>query len=100
MAKEKKSVTRKLIRAGGWGLARRVGRIIPGVGTIIAVSFVGYDIKKKGFVKGIVNSGLDAVPFVGAGKNVIEMITGDLIPDKELSNGKKMPKKGKDEVKK
>ena len=100
MAQEKKSLTRKLVHAGGWKLARRVGKTIPGVGTVIAIGFVGYDIKKKGFVKGIVNSGLDAVPFVGLGKNVLEMFTGDLLPDKENSNGKRLPKKEENEVKK
>lgn len=100
MAKEKKSLTKKLVHAGGWKIARRVGKSIPGVGTAIAIGFVGYDIKKKGFVNGLVNSGLDAVPFVGLGKNVLEFFTGDLLPDKADSNEKRLPKKEKNEVKK
>lgn len=74
--------------------------MIPGVGTVIAIGFVGYDIKKKGFVKGVVNSGLDAIPFVGIGKNIIEVFTGDVISDKKESAGLKLPKKVNNEVKK
>lgn len=100
MAKKETSLTRKLVHAGGWKLARRIGKSIPGVGTAIAVGFVGYDIKKKGVVYGVINSGLDAVPFVGLGKNVIEFFTGDLLPDKSARNGKKLPEKKKNEDKK
>jgi hypothetical protein len=98
MAKKDKSLKRKLVHAGGWSLVRRVGKMIPGVGTALAIGFVGYDIKKKGFVKGVVNSGLDAIPFVGIGKNIVEVFSGDLLSDKEISNGKRLPKKVKDEV--
>lgn len=84
MAKEKSGLTRKLIEAGGWKLARRVAKQIPFVGTALALGLVGYDIKKKGVVKGVVNSGLDAIPVIGTGKNVIELFTGDLLPDKEV----------------
>ena len=65
--------------------ARRIAKSVPYVGTAMAIGFVGYDIKKKGFVKGVINSGLDAIPFVGAGKNLIEFFTGDLLPDKKDS---------------
>lgn len=82
MAENKKSLKRKLVEAGGWRLARRVGKSVPYVGTAMAIGMVGYDIKKKGLVKGVINSGLDAIPFVGLAKNAVEFFTGDLIPDK------------------
>jgi hypothetical protein len=90
MAENKKSLKRKAAEAGGWMAARRVAKSIPYVGTAMAIGFVGYDIKKKGVLKGVLNSGLDAIPFVGAGKNIIEFFTGDLLPDKKDSgkNGK------------
>lgn len=100
MAKNDRSIKRKLVKAGGWSLARRVGKMIPGVGTALAIGFVGYDIKKKGFIKGVVNSGLDAIPFVGFGKNVVEVFTGDMIADKESPDDKRLPEKVKDEIKK
>lgn len=82
MAENKKSWKRKLVEAGGWKLARRAGKMIPGVGAVITIGLVGYDIKKKGVVKGVINSGLDAIPFVGFAKNAVEMVTGDFLPDK------------------
>jgi hypothetical protein len=88
MAENKKSLQRKAAEAGGWMAARRAAKAVPYLGTVMAIGFVGYDIKKKGFVKGVINSGLDAIPFVGTGKNIIEFFTGDLLPDKKDS-GKK-----------
>lgn len=90
MAENKKSLKRKAAEAGGWMAARRIAKSIPYLGTAMAIGFVGYDIRRKGVVKGVINSGLDAIPFVGAGKNIIEFFTGDLLPDKKVSgkNGK------------
>lgn len=89
MAIENKSLKRKLMHAGGWQVAKRVAKSVPYVGTVMAIGLVGYDIKRKGAVRGIANAGLDAIPFVGLGKNVIEFFTGDLLPDKETVNQKK-----------
>lgn len=82
MARENRNLKRKLVEVGGW----RLVRAIPYVGTVAALGLVGYDIKKKGLVKGVINSGLDAIPLVGLGKNVIEYFTGDLLSDKEESS--------------
>lgn len=90
MAKENKSLKRKLVHAGGWTVAKRVAKSIPYVGTAMAIGLVGYDIKNKGVVKGVLNSGLDAIPFVGMGKNIVEFFTGDLLPDKDVNNQKKV----------
>lgn len=89
MAIENKSVGRKIIHAGGWQVAKRVAKSVPYVGTVMAIGLVGYDIKRKGVVKGIANAGLDAIPFVGLGKNVVEFFTGDLLPDKDPNIRKK-----------
>lgn len=88
MTKDNASLKRKLIEAGSWKVARRVAKSIPYVGTAVAIGLVGYDIKRKGVVKGVLNSGLDAIPFVGLGKNVIEFFTGDLLPDKTVNGAK------------
>jgi hypothetical protein len=90
MAKENTSLKRKLVHAGGWTITKRVAKSIPYVGTAMAIGLVGYDIKNKGVVKGVLNSGLDAIPFVGLGKNVVEFFTGDLLPDKAANNQKKV----------
>ena len=71
-----------MIRAGGWGVAKRLIKPIPVVGSIFAFSLAGYEIKKKGLLPGAVHVGLDMTPFVGTAKGVLELFTGDLIPDK------------------
>ena len=64
-------------------MAKRVAKSVPYLGSVMAIGLVGYDIKKKGLVKGVTNSVLDAIPFVGTAKNVVEFFTGDFLPDKE-----------------
>jgi dipeptide/tripeptide permease len=83
MTEKNKSLKRKVAETGGWMAAKRIGKAIPYVGTAMAIGLVGYDIKRKGTLYGVLNSGLDAIPFVGLGKNVIEFFTGDLLPDKD-----------------
>lgn len=82
MAKRK----RKIVKAGGWELAKRLIKPIPIIGSIVAVGLAGYAIKKKGFLRGSLHVGLDVTPVVGTAKNVVEIFTGDLIRDK-VSNG-------------
>ena len=76
------SVTRRVARAGGWKLAKRIIKPIPIVGTVFAFGLAGYEIKRKGLLPGAVHVGLDMTPFVGTAKGVLEIFTGDLIPDK------------------
>lgn len=82
MDEKKKTLGKKLVHAGGWQIAKRVAKSIPPFGTVVAIGLVGLDIRNKGLVKGIVNSGIDAIPFVGLAKNAVELFTGDFIPDK------------------
>ncbi len=89
MAEDKKNLKRKAAEAGGWMAAKRVAKSVPYLGTFMAIGLVGYDIKRKGVFKGVLNSGLDAIPFVGTGKNIIEFFTGDFLSDKK-NNGKKL----------
>lgn len=83
MAEKKHSFKRKLAHAGGWQVAKRVAKMVPFGGTAIVVVLVGHDIKKKGFFRGVVNSGIDAIPVVGFAKNAVELFTGDFIPDRD-----------------
>jgi len=83
MAESKRNIKRKLLHAGGWQVVKRVAKTIPFGGTAVAVVLVGTDIKRKGVVKGIINSGIDAIPFVGLAKNAVELVRGDFIPDKD-----------------
>jgi len=90
MAEKKHSIKRKLAHAGGWQIAKRVAKTIPFGGTAVAIVLVGSDIRNKGVVRGLVNSGIDAIPFVGFAKNAVELVRGDFIPDKDRTgNGRK-----------
>ncbi len=78
------SLTRRMARAGGWKLAKRLVKPIPFVGTAVALGLAGYEIRKKGWKNGLLQVGLDVTPVVGTAKGVVELFTGDLIPDKEV----------------
>lgn len=66
----------------GWAVVKKLLKAIPIIGPVFTVGFAGHDIKKKGLVPGAVHVGLDVTPVVGTAKNVIEIVTGDWIPDK------------------
>ena len=75
--------TTPLQRYAGRKLARRMSRSIPWIGAAIAIVTVGSAIRRKGFVRGLIHSGLDAIPFVGGAKNVAEAVRGrDFIADR------------------
>src|ERR1043165_10307314 len=76
------SVKRRIVRAGGWGLAKRIVKPIPILGSLFAVGLAGHEIRKKGLIPGVVHVGLDVTPVVGTAKGVLDIFTGDLIPDK------------------
>lgn len=66
--------------------------MLPFGGTAVALFLVGSDIRQKGMVRGVANSALDAIPFVGLAKNGIELARGkDFLADKpekkESKNG-------------
>jgi len=80
------TLKRRIVRAGGWGIAKRLIKPIPIVGSIFAFGLAGYEIKRKGLLPGAVHVGLDVTPVVGTAKGVLEIFTGDLIPDKPPKN--------------
>lgn len=56
---------------------------MPWIGTAIALATVVGTMRRKGFFGGVVDTGLNAVPFLGAAKNVAEMVRGrDFIADR------------------
>jgi hypothetical protein len=71
-----------MLRAGGWSLVKRIIKPLPVVGAVFAFGLAGYEIKKKGLLRGVIHVGLDVTPVVGTAKNVVEIFTGDLIPDR------------------
>ena len=77
---------RRLLRAGGWRAAKRIIKPIPVVGSLLAIGLAGHEIRKKGLLRGAVHVGLDVTPVIGTAKGLVELLTGDLIPDKELES--------------
>ena len=78
------SLKRRMLRAGGWRVAKRLIKPIPVIGTVVAVGLAGYEIKRKGLLRGSIHVGLDVTPIVGTAKGIVELFTGDLIPDREV----------------
>jgi len=79
---ERGKVVRRAARAGGWRVAKRLLKPIPLVGTAVILGTAGYALRRKGVVRGAAHVGLDMLPVVGTAKAVVELFTGDLIPDK------------------
>jgi len=73
---------RRLMRAGGWRVAKRLIKPIPVVGSVLAIGLAGHEIRKKGLLRGALHVGLDVTPIVGGAKGLVEIFTGDLIPDR------------------
>jgi hypothetical protein len=86
-----KTVKGRIVKAGGWQLAKRLVKPIPIVGTVFALGFAAVEIKRKGLIPGAVHVGLDVVPIVGTAKNVVEIFTGDWIPDKKTKEPDYIP---------
>jgi hypothetical protein len=88
------SLPRRILRAGGWRVAKRLIKPIPIVGTAVALGLAGYEVKRKGLVKGSLHVGMDVVPFLGTAKGLVEIFTGDLLPDKDEVKAKRVSSKG------
>jgi len=72
-------------RYGTRTIVRRASRSIPWIGGVIAIIGLGAAIRQKGIVGGTVHSALDALPFIGAAKNLIEAARGrDFIRDRPI----------------
>ena len=82
MAIEGKSILRRTLHAGGWVAVKRFAKMLPFGATLVVAVLVVDDVRRKGLIGGVVNSGVDAIPFVGIAKNGVEIVFGDLIPDK------------------
>ena len=78
-------IIRRVVRAAGTRIALKATKAVPLVGVAAAVALAGYEIRKKGFLKGLASVALDATPILGSAKNVIEIFTGDWLPDKKTA---------------
>lgn len=64
------------MRWGGLRLSRRLSRSLPWIGSAIALATVATTVRRKGLLRGSVDTGLNAIPFVGALKAVLETFRG------------------------
>ena len=72
-----------LTRWGTARLSRRVSRSIPILGAAIAAAAVIGTIRRKGVIGGTFDTALNALPGIGAAKNVVELARGkDFFPDR------------------
>ena len=77
------TMTNRLASWAGARLSRRVSRSLPWIGAAIAVVTVASTMRRKGVISGALDTGLNAMPFIGAAKNVIEVARGrDFFPDR------------------
>ena len=79
------AIQHQALKYGQRRLARRLGRSVPWIGAAIALITLGATIRRKGIVGGTVDSALNAMPFVGAAKNLAEVARGrDFIRDRRM----------------
>jgi len=77
------TIQNAVIGIGKRRVMRRVGRALPWIGIAFAIVGVASAIRNKGFVRGSVDSALDALPVVGSLKAAAEFVRGrDFIPPK------------------
>jgi hypothetical protein len=73
----------RMTRWGGARLSRRLSRSMPIIGAVIAVATVVATMKRKGVIGGAFDTGLNAIPGIGAAKNALEVARGrDFFPDR------------------
>ena len=84
------TITDKVARWGAVRMSARLRRSVPIIGTLIAVAAVAATMRRKGVISGAFDTGLNALPFVGAAKNVFEVARGrDIFPDKYPVNARR-----------
>jgi hypothetical protein len=77
------SMSGRVARWGSVRMSRRLARSVPFFGAIVAFAALGAAMRRKGVIGGAVDTGLNAVPFVGALKTTVEVLRRrDIIPDK------------------
>lgn len=76
-------MTHRIARWGGARLSRRLARSLPWLGAAVALATAASTIRRKGVISGTLDTGLNAIPLVGAAKNVLEIARGrDFFPDR------------------
>lgn len=73
----------RVTRYGLGRLSSRLARAVPWLGVAVALASVASVVRRKGPVKGVVDSALNAVPIVGPVKTAVEALRGrDFLSDR------------------
>jgi hypothetical protein len=76
-------ITTQAMRYGQQRMTKKLFRAVPFLGAVAAVATVAAVARRKGLVRGTVDTALDFTPFVGLVKNALEVLRGrDFIPDR------------------
>jgi hypothetical protein len=76
-------ITTPAVRYGQRRLMKKLFRAAPFLGAAVAIATVAEAARRKGLVRGTVDTALDFTPFVGAVKNALELFRGrDFFPDR------------------
>ncbi|HEX5736337.1 MAG TPA: hypothetical protein VF131_26135 [Blastocatellia bacterium] len=67
-------------------MLKRAIKPIPLIGAGVVAALAIGTIRRKGALKGSADVALDLIPGVGLTKSVVEIFTGDLIPDKKAKS--------------
>jgi hypothetical protein len=66
-------------------LTHRLIRSVPWIGGLVALATLGSAVRRKGFFRGTLHTGLDSIPYVGGAKNLVEIGRGrDFFPDRPV----------------
>ena len=77
------AVTQQLRQYATRRATKRLYRAIPWIGGVLAIATFGAAIRRKGLLRGTVNTVLDFIPYVGGAKNLAEAARGrDFIRDR------------------
>jgi len=72
-----------IVRWGGARLSRRAARSMPWIGAAVALATVFSTMKRKGVLRGGLDTALSAVPYLGAVKGMAEEMRGrDFLADR------------------
>ena len=77
------SISRQALEYGKRRVTRKLLRAAPYLGALVAAVTVVGTMRRKGVLRGAVDTVLDFIPFVGGAKNVVEIARGrDLIAER------------------
>jgi len=79
------SISRQVVQYGQLRATRKLFRAAPWIGAVVALATLRVTMRRKGAVRGAIDTALDFIPFVGGIKNAAEVVRGrDFIQDRRV----------------